>query len=182
ATACAGKIQHSGVELHEFDIARISPGAQGHGQAISGANGRIRGQRPQRTNAAGGKHDVIGKPAANATVVEAPHAAHRAIGGGQQVNRAGMGDDVDSAITGCAQESFLNFPPRLVASVDDAAPAVPSLQVQVIGKLGAVGYQAVDGFFCRVHQLGDAGTVAVEATRCHRVLDVQVKRVSRGDD
>src|SRR5699024_10178356 len=151
-------------------------------QAISGGNGRIGGQRPQRADTAGGQHDVIGKPATNLAIMEAAHSTHGAIGGGQQVNRAGMGDDVDSAITGCAQESFLHFPPRLVASVDDAAPAVPSLQVQVIGKLGAVGYQAVDGFFCRVHQLGDAGTVAVEATRCHRVLDVQVKRVSRGDD
>ena len=121
ATACAGKIQHSGVELHKFDIARGCPGAQGHGQAISGGNGRIGGQRPQRADTAGGQHDVIGKPATNLAIMEAAHSTHGAIGGGQQVNRAGMGDDVDSAITGCAQESFLNFPPRLVPGVNDAA-------------------------------------------------------------
>src|SRR5699024_9836948 len=43
-------------------------------------------------------------------------------------------------------------------------------------------YHAVDGFLCRVHYFGDADAVAMVATRCHRVVDVQVKRVFRGDD
>src|SRR5699024_8516316 len=74
------------------------------------------------------------------------------------------------------------FPTGLVPSVDDAAQAMSALKMQVLGKLGAVGNQAVDGFFCLVHQLGDAVAVAVEGTRGHRVFDVQVKGIFRRDN
>src|SRR5699024_7893487 len=129
-----------------------------------------------------GEHDVIGKHAAYLSFVQHARAADRAIDGGQKVNCAGMRHDVDVALTGCTKESFLHFPTGLVPSVDDAAQAMSALKMQVLGKLGAVGNQAVDGFFCLVHQLGDAVAVAVEGTRGHRVFAVQVKGIFRRDN
>ena len=60
------------------------------------------GQRSQRADSAGGQHDVIGKPATNLAIMEAAP-THSAIGGGQQVNRAGM-EMINAAVTAARGE------------------------------------------------------------------------------